>query len=212
MIDLVGQLNAAHRKLSGRSVETGEARAVLVRRDYDAPVEDVWDACVNPDRLKRWLGPVSGELKLGGNYQIEGNASGTIIRCEPPRLLAVTWIGPGGDDRFSEVEVRLSDNGDRTTFELEHAADVDPEFWDKYGPGAVGIGWDLALLGLAAHLSGNEIDNPDEALLTPEGVDFMTRSSLAWRDAHEAAGASPEEAASAAQETLAFYTTPPELP
>src|SRR5258708_29536676 len=40
---------------------------------------------------RRALLPIIGDLRLGGHYQFEGNAGGTIRRCEPPRLLAVTW-------------------------------------------------------------------------------------------------------------------------
>ena len=57
-----------------------------------APIEDVWDACTTAERIGRWLMPVSGDLRrLGGKYQLEGNAGGEIVSCEPPRLLRVTW-------------------------------------------------------------------------------------------------------------------------
>ena len=42
--------------------------------------------------------------------------------------------------------------GPTTRLTLEHIAHEDEEglkFWDQFGPGAVGVGWDLALLGLA---------------------------------------------------------------
>jgi uncharacterized protein YndB with AHSA1/START domain len=50
---------------------------VTITQVYAAPVEDVWDACTNPARIPRWFLPVSGELRLGGRYQLEGNAGGT---------------------------------------------------------------------------------------------------------------------------------------
>jgi uncharacterized protein YndB with AHSA1/START domain len=52
----------------------------------------VWDACTDPDRLNRGFLDVTGDLRLGGSYQLEGNAHGEILRCSPPRLLAVSWI------------------------------------------------------------------------------------------------------------------------
>ncbi len=65
--------------------------------------------------------------------------------------------GPG----FSEVEVRLAAEGnERTLFELEHVAVVPPEMWDRFGPGAVGVGWDLTVLGLGLHLRGGSIGDP----------------------------------------------------
>jgi hypothetical protein len=30
--------------------------------------------------------PISGELRVGGSFQLEGNAGGEILTCEPPRL------------------------------------------------------------------------------------------------------------------------------
>ena len=44
----------------------------------------MWDACTDPERIGRWFLPVSGDLRLGGRYQLEGNAGGEILRCEPP--------------------------------------------------------------------------------------------------------------------------------
>jgi uncharacterized protein YndB with AHSA1/START domain len=47
--------------------------------------------CTNPERIPRWFLPVSGELKEGGRYQLEGNAGGTITRCDPPHGFDATW-------------------------------------------------------------------------------------------------------------------------
>ena len=55
------------------------ARAIVTRRSYPTDIEDLWHACVTPERLKRWFGPVTGDLREGGTYQIEGNAHGTIL-------------------------------------------------------------------------------------------------------------------------------------
>ncbi|MFE7775062.1 hypothetical protein ACFU5O_14395 [Streptomyces sp. NPDC057445] len=65
----------------GRRAEAGsEARTVLLRRTYDATatVEDVLDACTDPERTSRWFLPLTGELKPGGRYQLDGNAGGEI--------------------------------------------------------------------------------------------------------------------------------------
>jgi hypothetical protein len=69
--------------------------------------------------------------------------AGEITRCEPARLLAVTWEFGGS---VSWVTVRLADDptgGAR--LELEHIAQVGDELWDRFGAGAVGVGWDLLL-------------------------------------------------------------------
>src|SRR6266567_1995164 len=114
--------------------------------------EDVWDACTNPERIPRWFLPVSGELRLGGRYQLEGNAGGTIEGCDPPKSFFATWEYGG---EVSWIEVRLTaEAADRTRLELEHIAHVSDERWAEFGPAAVGIGWDSAVLGLSLHLSG----------------------------------------------------------
>jgi uncharacterized protein YndB with AHSA1/START domain len=207
MIDIIDQLNAVNREVGRRGVATGEARTVLLRRSYDAAIEDVWDAITNPDRISRWFLPVKGDLRLGGTYQLEGNAGGEILGCEPPRLLRVTWIfGEPSEGDFSEVEVRLSAAGDgETALELEHTATVDPQRWAEFGPGAVGVGWDAALLGLGLHLrSGGSLEDPEAWARSAEGRQFFTSSSKAWGAALEAAGDTIDIAA-AVENTTKFY-------
>lgn len=204
MIDIVNQINGIRREVGTGRFAAGEGPKVLLRRHYDAAVEDVWDACTNADRIKRWFLPVSGDLRLGGRYQLEGNAGGEIVRCEPPRLLRVTWVM--GEMPPSEVEVRLSGDGEATDFELEHVAIVDPAHWEQFGPGAVGVGWDMVLLGLGLHLQGGSVGNPEEWQRSAEAKEFITRSSNAWRAAYVASGVDPEIAAGAADRTTAAYT------
>lgn len=208
MIDIPGEIEAAHRAIGSKRIAAGQARTLLIRRTYDAAVDDVWDACTDADRIRRWFLPVSGDLRAGGSYQLEGNAHGDILACEPPRLLRVSWIyGEASSEAdVSEVEVRLSAAGDAgTLFELEHAAVVDPERWDEYGPGAVGVGWDGALFGLGLHLRGGSIDDPAAWQASEEARELMTASSRAWGRTSEEAGTDPDAAAAAAERTTAFY-------
>jgi hypothetical protein len=65
--------------------------------------------------------PISGDLRIGGTFQLEGNAGGEILACEPPRLLRVTFGGP-----TSVVEVRLTaEDGSGTVLELEHTVPIE---------------------------------------------------------------------------------------
>jgi uncharacterized protein YndB with AHSA1/START domain len=195
---------------TGRTVTvTGDTeRTMTLRRHYDADVADVWQACTDPERLARWLTPVSGDLRAGGRYQLEGNAGGEILRCEPPRLLVVTWESPGGQP-VTQVAAELAAAGAGTDFELRHSGPVDPEFWAQFGPGALGVGWDLALYGLALHLAG--VPQPDQVAGpgSPPYRELVTGSSQAWQAAAEGAGTPPRQAQAAADRTTAFYTTPP---
>ena len=85
MIDVVHQISSVDRHVGSRTLEAGEARTLTVSRVYETPPEDLWDACTNPERISRWFLPISGDLRPGGRYEFEGNASGTIERCEPPQ-------------------------------------------------------------------------------------------------------------------------------
>jgi uncharacterized protein YndB with AHSA1/START domain len=190
-----------------RQVETREdgARATVSSRTYATDIDDLWDAITNGERLPRWFLPVSGDLRLGGHYQLEGNASGEIRHCVPPRELGVTWVF---DNQVSYVNVRLSEVEDGTHLRLEHVADIADEFWDRFGAGAGGVGWDMALMGLAEHVSTNASVTPENAMewmVSEEGRRFIRRSSDAWRDASIRAGTDRDAAQAAGDRTTAFY-------
>jgi uncharacterized protein YndB with AHSA1/START domain len=212
MIDVTHQISAVDRRVGTRVLAAGEARTVEVSQVYDATVDEMWDACTNAERIPRWFLPVSGDLKEGGHYKLEGNAEGTIERCDPPHGFDATWEFGG---QLTWIEVRFSAEGDaRTRFALTHIAHVDDGLWAQFGPGAVGIGWDLALIGLALHLgSGASVDPAEVAAwnASDEGRLFTRRSGEAWRDAHVASGVDPADAAeAAAARTIAAYTESPE--
>jgi uncharacterized protein YndB with AHSA1/START domain len=214
MIDVAEQINAVSRRLGSRVFGPGEARVSTISQAYDADVDDVWDACTNPERLPRWFLPVTGDLTVGGRYQLEGNAGGTVERCDPPKSFFATWEFNG---MVSWIEVRVApESQGRTRLELEHIAHVDDDLWSEYGPGATGIGWDLALLGLASHLApGKPAVTPENAeawAVSPEGVEFAKAAADRWRVAHVESGTDEETARAAAERVTAFYTTPPEAP
>jgi uncharacterized protein YndB with AHSA1/START domain len=196
VIDVEEQINAVSREVGGRTLAAGEARSVTISRTYRDRVEDVWDACTNAERVPRWL-PVSGAFELGGRFQIENNASGTIEACEPPRSFSATWEF-GGQVSWITLTLSATDDGG-TRFALEHVAHVDDALWEQFGPGAVGIGWDLLVLDLTRHL-----------LADADGFDaprFMTLASAAWADTAAAAeGKDAAWAKAAADATTAFYT------
>jgi uncharacterized protein YndB with AHSA1/START domain len=206
MIETSQHLSAVARSIGSRTLAAGEARVLTISRVYDTDVEDLWDACTTAERISRWLMPVTGELKLGGHYQLEGNANGTVESCDRPNSFAATWEY-GGEVSWIEVTFTPADSGAR--LQVQHIAHVDDERWVEYGPGAVGVGWDQMLLGLGLYLQkGHGVDPADAVawLASPDGVAFVTTSSDAWCDASVAAGAPPDEARAAADRTTAAYT------
>ncbi|MFE6934096.1 SRPBCC family protein [Streptomyces sp. NPDC057699] len=210
MGEIVDEISRVHREVGTRRVESEEAGTVLLRRTFDAGPAEVWDAVTSPERIARWFLPVTGEFRVDGHYQLEGNAGGEILECLPRERLRVSWLF-GPDPGFSEVEVRLApapEGGDRTVLELEHVAVVPEEFRSQYGPGAVGIGWDLAFLGLGWHLAGEGL-SPEDAVewqTSPEAKAFVARSGEEWGRAFAASGADPETVTATTVATIEFYT------
>jgi uncharacterized protein YndB with AHSA1/START domain len=208
MIDVRGEITSIDRQVGSRTLEAGEARTLTISRVYDTPPDDLWDACTNPERIRRWFLPISGDLRPGGRYELQGNASGTIERCEPPSSIDATWEYGG---QVSWIEIRLTPEADgRTRFALEHIAHVEDEMWAQYGPGAVGVGWDQGLLGLSLYLAGGEDlparDEIEAWQLSDVGREFATLSSDRWGEASIASGTDADQARAAADRTTAFYT------
>ena len=85
---------------------------MTLQRRYPADQADVWQAITDPDRVRRWFLPLTGDLREGGSFQLEGHAGGDIVTCEPPRHLMVTF---GGES--SIVDVLLSGDGEQTLLE-----------------------------------------------------------------------------------------------
>ena len=201
-------LGAAERTVSSPERDGSPARAVSLSRSYETTVEDLWDAVTNGERIPRWAMPISGELELGGRYQLEGNAGGVITSCERLSHVSLTWEF-GGD--VSWVDVHVSDEGAGwARLTITHTA-RHSEHWDTYGSGAAGVGWELALLGLAFYLKQPNDPKPDELafVTSPDGKAFITGSSESWGQASIAAGMDPDNALAAARRTTGFYTGEP---
>lgn len=201
MIDIQSQIGAIEREVTRREGAAGEEVAVLIRRTYDSAIADVWEALTDPDRVKRWFMPLTGELRPGGNFQLEGNASGDILECEPPHRLKVTFGGP-----TSLVELRLSaEADDRTSLELEHTVPIEMA---QSGAGAlyVGPGWDGGFVALDLYLRGEVAEDPVAAAGSPEAIELSRHSIDVWTEVVRQSGtASPDEIEAAVQMSIAGF-------
>lgn len=204
--DLTAHMNAMSRTVRNLERDGKPAKAVVASCVYDTDAADLWDALTNQERLPRWFSPVTGDFRLGGKYQVEGNAGGTITECERNRKIAVTWEFMGG---MSWVTITPSPVGDGTKLELEHVAPVDPH-WDKFGPGAVGVGWDLSFMGLARHLAEPEAKVAQEAVEgwfgSDEAKGMIRSASSGWGNADIAGGENRDDALARAELTRKFYS------
>ena len=101
------------------------------RRSWPDPVDDVWSALTEPERVARWIGVYDGEREPGGTGTLkmafeQGESAGEpmrIVECDPPRRLVVEWLGPAG----WRIEVDLIPGNGRTelVFRQWFAPDVD---------------------------------------------------------------------------------------
>lgn len=207
MFDVAKHLGAITRSVESTTHDGRPAKVVVATRTYPTSPDDLWNALTDPERLPRWFAAVTGDLELGGRFQVQGNAGGEIVACDAPRHLSITWELGGG---VSWVDVALDGSDESTTLTLRHTAEqVDPEFYDTYGPGAVGVGWELGLLGLDEHVTTGATMDHDEVEAwsgTDEGRSFMAGSADGWGEAAIAHGEDPTAARAAAARTTAFYT------
>jgi uncharacterized protein YndB with AHSA1/START domain len=167
-------------ELRRRRIPAGEARVAVFTRTYDAPMEDVWEACTDPERLARWYVPVRGDLRVGGTFEQALMGSGVILVCDPPRHLRVS-LGGGVD----EIELHLSpaDPGS-TVLELQHATTLDRHDIGGQSYDAIfcmGGGYYPRLAALGSYLRGELPDGYDPVAmhLDPVMRPFIDRGSAA---------------------------------
>lgn len=136
---------------------SGRSHSVWLRRHYDTTPDDVWEAWTSRDRLQRWLGEVTGELTEGGTVTLdmgEGERSEiTIIRCDAPRRLVVSWSDP--NVRRTAAQLTVRPDGAGTLLELEHLGYEDGDLSRSFG-----AGWEDFLDRLGQELAGAEVTSP----------------------------------------------------
>lgn len=88
-------MTGALRAMDGKAVVRMEDR-------FDTDIDDLWSALTDPGRLAHWIAHVTGDLRLGGEFQARFTSTwegpGRIDVCEPPRRLLLT-MSPGQDGK-----------------------------------------------------------------------------------------------------------------
>jgi uncharacterized protein YndB with AHSA1/START domain len=206
-VDVDHQINAVQRKVGTKTIDAGQADVVTISQSYDTDVTDLWDAVTSAERIRRWFLPISGDLEVGGSYQLEGHAGGTVLTCDPPENFTATWES-GGKVSWIDVSVR-AEGQDRARLIVEHIAEAGDDMWQQFGPGAAGMGWDSMLLALALHIATGESVDPavgQQWTATADGRRFLTLSGERWCQADVDSGADPASARASADRCLAAYT------
>jgi uncharacterized protein YndB with AHSA1/START domain len=86
---------------------------IVLTREFDAPIQLVFDVLTKPEHVTKWFAPFGEEMKVcsidlrvGGNYHIvfvtddgrECSFRGTYLEVEPPTRTVETWLFEGWPD------------------------------------------------------------------------------------------------------------------
>ena len=83
----------------GTILGAAATRRVEVKRTFAVPIEDVWDALVDPEAVSQWFAPATIEPREGGRIELRFGehtvVTGTIKTFMPPNVFAYTWEQQG---------------------------------------------------------------------------------------------------------------------
>jgi uncharacterized protein YndB with AHSA1/START domain len=127
-------LTAADRRGVVTREDDGRQRLEF-RRSWPDPIDDVWSALTEPDRMARWIGSYEGERRPGGTGTLamtfeEGESGGQqmrIVECDPPRRLVVESVDLA--DFRLEVDLIASDGRTELVFRQWFAPDATVAEW-----------------------------------------------------------------------------------
>jgi uncharacterized protein YndB with AHSA1/START domain len=108
---------------------------IVLTRDFDAPIQLVFDVLTKPEHVRKTIAPYGEEVKVcsidlrvGGNYHFvfvshEGtdmSFHGTFLEVEPPTRTVETWLYDGwpGVEAVESVELREADGVTKLTHRL----------------------------------------------------------------------------------------------
>jgi uncharacterized protein YndB with AHSA1/START domain len=145
---------AEHADTPASGASSADTYSVVLRRSYDADIQDVWTAWTTPSRLSRWLGDLTGTPQVGGVVHLtmsppdQDVATLHITTCAPPTNVQTRWTWPGEPD--STVELLLEPTGTTTELTLTHSRTV------ASTAAVYGYGWEDFLNRLTELLAGRD--------------------------------------------------------
>jgi uncharacterized protein YndB with AHSA1/START domain len=162
---------------NGRIVRLAGVLSLHIDRTFDAPIEDVWAAITEPERLARWLGtwrgdPAEGRVLFRMLFEEGADEHDMEIReCRPPERLAVT--SHVGEWQW-QLAVDLTEHDGITTLSFSQPG-VDHDDVPSVGPG-----WEYYLDRLVAVESGGA--PPETADFERDYYPAMSEYYLGQRD------------------------------
>ena len=108
---------------------------IVLTREFDAPIELVFDVLTKPEHVRKTIAPYGEEVKVcsidlrvGGNYHFvfvtddgrEMSFRGTFLEVEPPTRTVETWLYDGWPDveAVESVDLREADGVTKLTHRL----------------------------------------------------------------------------------------------
>jgi uncharacterized protein YndB with AHSA1/START domain len=97
---------------------------IVTTREFDAPIELVFDVLTKPEHVRHWFAPFTDvvtectiDLRVGGSYHIvfvtesgkECSFRGTYLEIERPTLTVATWLFEGWPDADAVDTVELQE-------------------------------------------------------------------------------------------------------
>lgn len=137
--------------------------SLTIRRRFNAPPEKVFAAWIDPEKVKRWMGPgevkalsVESDPRTGGRYRWimqapngeQHDVSGVYREVIPNRKLVFTWAWKSTPERESLVTVDIKPDGAGSLMTLTHEQFFDEEARDRHNQG-----WEGALAKMEAYLA-----------------------------------------------------------
>jgi uncharacterized protein YndB with AHSA1/START domain len=139
--------------------------SLTLKKQIAASPDIVFDALIEPDGLKTWIGPDDGPVliaesdpRVGGKFRLrfqmldssEHEAAGEYLEVDRPRKLAMTWQWQNHTDRtVSRIEISLRPVGGGTELTFIHTQLPNEKERDGHREG-----WNGALDKLVARFAG----------------------------------------------------------
>jgi len=131
-----------HSRHGSARIEFPNELEVLITREFDAPIDLVFDVVTKPEHVSKWgatppdrMTECSIDLRVGGSYHYsfvteDGTACsfrGTYLEVEPPSRTVETWLFAGWPDAEAVETWQLHETDGVTTLTMRLA------FRDKAG-------------------------------------------------------------------------------
>jgi uncharacterized protein YndB with AHSA1/START domain len=117
-------------------IEFPSALEIVTTREFDAPLELVFDVLTKPEHVRNWFAPFTDrvtecsiDLRVGGDYHIvfvtedgtECSFRGTYLEIEPPSRTVATWLFEGWPDAEAVETTDLHETDGATTLTMKLA-------------------------------------------------------------------------------------------